>query len=151
MQSRSKQGFSCFWQPSLRLSLAVLLISSLACCAVMLAAMPWLLKLCALLVLAIQIGWQFFLIYNRKQAYIRRGLRHNQQSWQLWSAKHGWRSIQLRADSIAIPALVLVRYRFAHQRFYRSAVISADSLSQDSHRRLRVRLKFSRQRWQAIK
>lgn len=117
----------------------------------MLAAMPWLLKLCALLVLAIQIGWQLFLICNRKQAYIRRGLRHNQQSWQLWSAKHGWRSIQLRADSIAIPALVLVRYRFAQQRFYRSAVIPADSLSQDSHRRLRVRLKFSRHRWQAIK
>lgn len=101
--------------------------------------------------LAVQVSWQLFLIGNRKQAYLRRGLRHNQQSWQLWSAKHGWCSIQLRADSIAIPALVLVRYRFAHQRFYRSTVIPADSLSQDSHRRLRVRLKFSRQRWRVIK
>ena len=128
-----------------------MLVSSLACLAVALAAVPWLLKLFALLVLVVQISWQILLILNHKQSFLRRGLRHSQQGWQLWSAQQGWRSIQLRADSIALPALILVRYRFAHQRFYRSAIIPADSLSQDSHRRLRVRLKFSRQRWQAIK
>ncbi len=151
MLSRSKPSFSCFWQPSFRLSLAVVLISSLACLAVLLAAVPWFLQLSALLVLGLQISRQLYLMANHQQPFLRQGLRHSQQGWQLWSAQQGWHSIQLRADSIAIPALVLVRYRYANQWFYRSVLIPADSVSQDSHRRLRVRLKFSRQRWRAIK
>lgn len=151
MLSQSKSTFNCFWQPSLRLSFTVVLISSLACLAVLLAAVPWFLQLSALLVLVLQISRQLYLLLNYQQTSLRQGLRHSQQGWQLWSAQQGWRSIQLRADSIAIPALVLVRYRYAHQWFYRSILIPTDSLSQDTHRRLRVRLKFSRQRWQAIK
>ncbi len=131
--------------------MAVSLVSVLACWAVLLAAIPWFLKSGALLLLVLQISRKLYLIRYRQRPQLRRGVRRNAKGWQLWSPQHGWRSVQLRADSIAIPALVLLRYRYAHQWFYRSLLIPADSLSQDNHRRLRVRLKFSRQRWQAVK
>lgn len=152
MQNLSNQAFRCFWQPSLRLSQAVIVILLLAELAVVLAAVAWLLKLGLLLLLTLQIAQQWLQMRDYQQPSLRTGVRHNAtQGWQLWNAQHGWRSVQLRADSMAIPALVLLRYRYAHQWFYRSALILADSLPQDSHRRLRVRLKFSRQLWRAIK
>ena len=124
----------------------------LAVLAVGLAAIAWLIKLAVLVLLSLQITQQWQQIVNYQQPNLRRGLRHTaDQGWQLWSAEYGWRSVQLRADSIAIPTLVLLRYRSASQWFYRTALIPLDSLPQDSHRRLRVRLKFSRQRWRAIK
>ncbi|WP_371921485.1 protein YgfX [Pseudomonas sp. C27(2019)] len=151
MPSLTDQAFLCFWQPSSRLSKVVLLVLLLACLAVLLSAVTWPIKLSLLLVLAVQISLHLCRLQQQQLPCRRIGLRHGAQGWQLWSAQHGWRSIQLRADSIATPALVLLRYRCARQWFYRSAVIPADSLSQDSHRRLRVRLKFSRQRWRALK
>lgn len=141
----------CFWQPSLRLSKLALLVLLLACLAVFMSAIVWPLKLGLLLFLGVQVSFYLRRLQQQHLPCRRTGLRHSAQGWQLWSAQHGWRSIQLRADSMATPALVLVRYRSARQWFYRSAVIPADSLSQDSHRRLRVRLKFSRQRWRAVK
>lgn len=151
MQSRSNQTFSCFWQPSLRLSWVVLLVTGLGFFAAFSADISWALRICVCLILGRPILQQLYLLRCRQTPQLRRGLRHCPQGWQLWSAKQGWQPIQLRADSIAIPALVLVRYRHSWQRFYRSALVSADSLPQDSHRRLRLRLKFSRQRWQDVK
>lgn len=152
MQSLNRQAFNCFWQPSVRLSQAVIGVLLLAGIAVGLAAIAWFVKLGILILLSLQIGQQWQYMRDCRLPYLRRGLRHTaDQGWQLWSAGYGWRSVQLRADSIAIPALVLLRYRSASQWFYRTALIPLDSLPQDSHRRLRVRLKFSRQRWRAIK
>ncbi len=151
MPSPSNQAFLCFWQPSLRLSKLVLLLLLLACPAVLLTALQWPLKLFLLFVLGVQISFYLYSLLQQQLPSRRAGLRHNAQGWQLWSARHGWRSIQLRADSMATPTLVVLRYRCAQHWFYRSIVIPADSLSQDSHRRLRVRLKFSRLRWRAVK
>ncbi len=143
---------SCwFWQPSLRLSYIVIALHGLAAVAVWLAAVPGLLKLLLLSLLCGQVGWQLYCLCFRQQPARRQGVRHTAQGWQVWQPQHGWRAVQLRADSMALPSLVLLRYRYAHQWFYRSALIAADSLEQQSHRRLRVRLKFSRQRWQAVK
>ncbi len=151
MLSPSSQAFLCFWQPSLRLSKLVLLVLLLACPAVLLTGLQWPLKLFLLFVLGAQISFYLYCLLQQQLPGRRAGLRHSAQGWQLWSAQHGWRSIQLRADSMATPALVLLRYRCARHWIYRSVLIPADSLSQDSHRRLRVRLKFSRQRWRAVK
>ncbi len=151
MQSLSDQAFLCFWQPSLKLSKLRLLVVLLAFLAVVLAAIGWPLKASLLCVLGVQVSVHLYRLQQQQRPCRRTGLRHSAQGWQLWSAEHGWRSIQLRADSMATPGLVLLRYRSAQQWFYRSAVIPADSLSQDSHRRLRVRLKFSRQRCWAVK
>jgi toxin CptA len=67
------------------------------------------------------------------------------------SAAQGWQAIELHPDSLALPLIVLLRFRLAGQRRVRSACIARDSLARDQHRRLRVRLKFSRHRWVAAK
>ncbi|WP_426149995.1 hypothetical protein [Pseudomonas sp. DC3000-4b1] len=50
-------------------------------------------------------------------------------------------------DSLALPALVIVRYRLAGQWWTRSACIPADALDPDTHRRLRLHLRWSRKRF----
>lgn len=127
------------------------LFSVLACVAVVLSAVEWPWKVGGLTLLLGQIIWQLSQLTRLQQPVQRRGLRYTNSGWQIWDAQRGWHSVQLRADSIAIPVLVLLRYRRADQWFYRTLLVSADSLSTDSYRRLRVRLKFSRQRWRAVR
>lgn len=124
---------------------------TLACFAVLLAAIPAWLKLSLLVLLVIQAICHGLHLLAVEQPNKRVGVRLTAQGWQLWSAQAGWQVVQLGAASIAIPALVVLRYKYPQQIFYRSAVIAADSLTQDEHRRLRVRLKFSRQPWQAVR
>nr|WP_262411919.1 protein YgfX [Pseudomonas sp. Wu6] len=78
-----------------------------------------------------------------------RGLRRDEEGWQLFSAERGWHSVQLRPDSLALPLVVVLRYRVQGERWVRSLCVPRDSQSADVHRRLRVRLKFSRRRWLA--
>lgn|SRR5690606_34398139 len=76
-----------------------------------------------------------------------RGLRRGVFGWEIWSAAAGWQEIQLRPDSLALPALVVLRFRLASERRVRGLCIASDALPAQTHRRLRVRLKFSRRRW----
>ena len=142
MHGRSNT-FACHWQPSLRLSVLAVLFSVLASVAVVLSAVEWPWKLGVLTLLLGQIIWQLTQLLRLQQPTQRRGLRCSASGWQMWDA--------LRADSMAIPALVLLRYRSADQWFYRTLLVGTDSLPADSYRRLRVRLKFSRQRWRAVR
>lgn len=77
------------------------------------------------------------------------GLRRDERGWQLFSARDGWQAVQLRADSLALPFVVVLRFRLAGQRRVQGLCIMRDALSREAHRRLRVRLKFSRRRWAA--
>jgi toxin CptA len=77
------------------------------------------------------------------------GLRRDADGWQLWSRAAGWQAVQLRPDSIALPLVVLLRARLQGERRVRSVCVPRDSQAADLHRRLRVRLKFSRRRWTA--
>ena len=77
------------------------------------------------------------------------GLRHDQQGWSLWSRRAGWQPVQLRPDSIALPLVVVLRFKVPGDGFVRSVCIPRDAMLQEQHRRLRVRLKFSRRRWAA--
>ncbi|CRM44912.1 hypothetical protein [Pseudomonas sp. 35 E 8] len=78
-----------------------------------------------------------------------RGLRRDADGWQLLSAERGWHSVQLRPDSLALPLIVVLRYRVPGTWWVRSICVPADAQVADVHRRLRVRLKFSRRRWLA--
>lgn len=78
-----------------------------------------------------------------------RGLRRDEDGWQLFSDERGWHSVQLRPDSLALPLIVVVRYRVQGEWWVRSVCVPRDSQVADVHRRLRVRLKFSRRRWLA--
>lgn len=151
MQNQNKQSVSWFWQPSLRLSWLALAVTILACYAVLVAAVPWWLKVGILTLLVLQAAYQVLRLLRAGLPYKRAGLRLGAQGWQLWNAQTGWQPVQLGVGSMAIPSLVLLRYKHPQHVLYRSVVIAADSLSKDAHRRLRVRLKFSRQCWQAVK
>ncbi len=78
-----------------------------------------------------------------------RGLRRDADGWQLLSAERGWHSVQLRPDSLALPLIVVLRYRVPGAWWVRSICVPSDAQVADVHRRLRVRLKFSRRRWLA--
>jgi len=75
------------------------------------------------------------------------GLRHDQQGWSLWSRRAGWQPIQLRPDSLALPLVVVLRFKVPGDWFARGVCIPRGALPLDQHRRLRLRLKFSRRRW----
>ena len=77
------------------------------------------------------------------------GLRRDHHGWQLFSRAHGWQTVQLRPDSLALRGLVVLRYRRPGRFWTEGLAIAHDALEPVQHRRLRVRLKFSRRRWAA--
>lgn len=148
MSSQSKD-FNCHWQPSRALLLGYVLIQLSVGVAVSISAAPaWLKALCCLAALlhALWVVPRQVLLSHPKAW---RGLRCSAEGWQLWNAQHGWQPIQLRPDSLALPGLIVLRYRQPGQWFSRGLCLMGDALPEDSHRRLRVRLRFSRHRWQA--
>ena len=76
-----------------------------------------------------------------------RALRHEDQGWSLWSRRSGWQPVQLRPDSLALPLVVILRYRVPGDWFARGICIPRGAMPVEQHRRLRLRLKFSRRRW----
>lgn len=87
------------------------------------------------------------ILLNHPAAF--RGLRRDAEGWQLWNARQGWQPVQLRPDSLALPLLVVLRFRLPGEPWVRSICVPRDAQAADVHRRLRVRLKFSRRRWAA--
>jgi len=77
------------------------------------------------------------------------GLRRDADGWQLWNRADGWQAVQLRPDSLALPLIVVLRFRLRGEWRVRSICVPRDSQAADLHRRLRVRLKLSRRRWAA--
>lgn len=78
-----------------------------------------------------------------------RGIRHDDAGWALWCAAQGWQPVHLMPDSVALPIAVVLRFKGERPWWSVSVCIPCDALTADQHRRLRVRLKFSRRRWAA--
>lgn len=147
--SSPSDGFECRWQPSRRLLLLYGAVQALALlCLWLVDIAPWALALGVALCLG-HAAWVLprHILLSAPQAFS--GLRCTADGWQLWSASGGWQVIQLRPDSLALPLLVVLRFRLAGERRVRGLCIPHDALAHDLHRRLRVRLKFSRRRWAA--
>nr|WP_178116303.1 protein YgfX [Pseudomonas brassicae] len=128
---------------------AYLVCQVLALVALSLLAIPLSLALLGLSACAAHGCWVLprHILLNHPRAVT--GLRRDPFGWQLFSVAGGWQAVQLCRDSLALPGLVIVRYRQPGQWFSRSLCIGADALEPVQHRRLRVRLKFSRRRWVA--
>lgn len=78
------------------------------------------------------------------------GLRRTSSGWQLWNRRDGWQSVQLCRDSIALPLVVVLRFKQSGRgRLARGVCIPCDAMASHAHRQLRLRLKFSRRRWAA--
>jgi toxin CptA len=147
--SNPSEAFECRWQPSQGLLAAYLFAWLLALIALLLADLPdtWV----AIGVAAC--GGHALWVLPRhillRSKHAVRGLRHDSRGWQLWSPHAGWRAVQLRPDSLALPFLVVLHYRLPGERWRRGLCIPRDALARGDHRRLRVRLKFTRRRWAA--
>lgn len=126
----------------------------LAVIAICMLTIPgWALILSLALCLA-HAGWVVpgSIVLNGSTAFT--GLRRNAEGWQLWNKRDGWQPVQLCRDSMALPLLVVLRFRLGSDgrgkwRWVRGVCIPRDALAPDVHRRLRLRLKFSRRRWAA--
>ncbi|MDR6678326.1 protein YgfX [Pseudomonas oryzihabitans] len=141
------EPFECSWSASPTLLRLHALVAVVALVSLWLAALPW--TLAALLTLLVLWSWHRVRYRQLQQGHpeIPRRLRHAAEGWQLWSPARGWRGVQLRPDSLALPLLVVLRYRLSGERRTRSLCIARDSLSAAAHRRLRVRLRFAPRRF----
>ncbi|MET1080816.1 MAG: protein YgfX [Pseudomonas sp.] len=142
-------GFECHWRPSRRLLISYLMAQAAAGVAVLSAALPALVLLGGVLGCLAHASWVLPRTLWLSSPSAFRGLRLNAQGWQLWSARRGWQAIRLAPDCVVLPGLVVLRFRLAAERRVRSLCLLGDSLAETEHRRLRVRLKFSRHRWAA--
>ena len=145
--SSPSNRFECRWQASRLLLAAYLLAQLFALGALLSLDLPY--SSLGVLVCLAHAAWvlpRHVLLTHRSSV---RGLRRDESGWQLWSAARGWHGVQLRPDSLALPLIVVLRYRVPGQWWVRSICVPADSQAADLHRRLRVRLKFSRRRWLA--
>ena len=143
------EPFECRWSASAGLLRLHAVAAFAAGVSPWLTAIPWTLK--ALLTLLVLWSWQRVRQRQLQQRYpeVPRRLRHGTEGWQLWSPASGWQAVQLRPDSLALPLLVVLRYRLPGERLTRSLCIARDSLTADAHRRLRVRLRFAPRRFAA--
>ncbi|WP_030132660.1 protein YgfX [Pseudomonas sp. QTF5] len=147
--SSPSNAFECRWHASRQLLAAYLLAQLFALGSLFLLSIPvWASLLGAFCCLAHGV-WALprQILLTHPQAF--RGLRRDADGWQLWNQAVGWQTVQLRPDSLALPLIVVLRFRLRDERRVRSICVPRDSQAADVHRRLRVRLKFSRRRWAA--
>lgn len=109
--SSPSNSFECRWQACGRLLAAYLLAQVLALGALYLLAVPVLITLLGVLACLAHALWTLARHIRLTHRSSVRGLRRNADGWQLWSAARGWHAVQLCPDSLALPLIVVLRYR----------------------------------------
>lgn len=144
--SSPSEVFECHWLASRLLLVTYLIAQVLALASLFLSVIPLWSSLLGAVLCVGHACWNLprQIVLNHPTAF--RGLRITTDGFQLWSVREGWQSVQLRPDSLALPLVVILRFRLDGERRLRGICIPRDSLARDVHRRLRVRLKFSRRR-----
>ncbi|MGH8466273.1 MAG: protein YgfX [Pseudomonas sp.] len=145
--SSPSDRFECRWQGSISLLAAYLASQMLAMLAICLLQLPWWLRVSGIALCLLHAAWMIprRILLSHPRAV--RGLRRDRDGWHLFSRAHGWQQVQLRPDSLALPGLIVLRYRQPGRFWSQGVCIAHDALEPVQHRRLRVRLKFSRRRW----
>ncbi len=112
----------------------LLLAAHMAVCAgLFLADLPALARLAGCIAAAASLGFA----WTRPGVPRLRGKQDGQM--EIWR-DGAWRGIRLRPDSVALPGLIVLRWRDG--LFGRSLVLPADALDDDDHRRLRAWLRW---------
>ncbi|WP_081311738.1 protein YgfX [Pseudomonas putida] len=145
--SSPSESFECRWQGSRLLLTAYLCGQALALATLWLVELSWWLAACALIGCLAHACWVIprRILLTHPDAVT--GLRRDARGWQAFSRACGWERIRLCRDSVALPRIVVLRFVRDGRRVAQSQCIPRDALTADEHRRLRVRLKFSRRRW----
>lgn len=146
--SSPSDRFECHWQPSRLLLTAYVAAQVLALAAVLSLDVSGIAAFMGALVCVVHGVWVIprSILLTHPAAFT--ALRHNARGWQLFNERAGWQDMQVCNDSVVLPLIVILRVRQlvdgTAQFPTRSICIPRDALAPDSHRRLRVRLKFSR-------
>ncbi|RCL21400.1 hypothetical protein C6A77_22475 [Pseudomonas sp. AFG_SD02_1510_Pfu_092] len=148
--SSPSECFECRWQGS-RLLLAVYLVCQvLAWLAAWASPLPGWLSLALVATCIAHAGWAIPRRISLTHAQAVVGLRRDVRGWQVFSRARGWQPVRLCRDSVALPGLVVLRFVRVGRRVGQSQCVPGDALGADEHRRLRVRLKYSRRRWAEV-
>jgi len=147
--SSPSNTFECRWHASRQLLAAYLLAQAFALGSLFLLSISFWAGLLGAFACLGHAAWVLprQILLSHPKAFC--GLRRDADGWQLWNKADGWQAVQLRPDSLALPLIVVLRFRLRGERRVRSICVTRDSQAADLHRRLRVRLKFSRRRWAA--
>jgi toxin CptA len=148
--SSPSEVFECRWQGSRLLLTAYLASLALAIITLAAVAMPLWLRGSILAACIAHASWAIprRILLTHPEAIT--GLRRDSRGWQLFSRAQGWQPVQLCRDSLALPGLVVLRFVRKGRWWAQSQCIARDALGHEQHRRLRVRLKFSRRRWAEV-
>ncbi len=107
--SSPSNRFECRWQASRLLLAAYLLAQLFALGALLLGDLPFYgLGILLCLAHAVWVLPRHILLNHRSSI---RGLRRDEDGWQLLCDERGWHPVQLRPDSLALPLIVVLRYR----------------------------------------
>ncbi|WP_312270104.1 protein YgfX [Pseudomonas sp.] len=143
------EPFECHWQHSRQLFCVYCATLLLAFVSLFMANIPtWAAIMGALMCIA-HAAWVIpgaILLHRPNEP---RRLKHDESGWQLWSPGQGWHPVQLCRDSMALPLIIVLRYRRVDEKWTRAVCIPSDAMTPDAHRRLRVRLRFAQRRWAA--
>jgi toxin CptA len=147
--SNPSNSFECRWHASRQLLAAYLLAQLFALGSLFLLSIPLGASLLGVVLCVAHGIWMLprQILLTHPQAF--HGVRRDADGWQLWNQLSGWQAVQLRPDSLALPLVVVLRFRLRGERRVRAICVPRDAQAADVHRRLRVRLKFSRRRWAA--
>lgn len=145
--SSPSERFECRWQGSRLLLTAYLAAQGLVFLTLWWSALPWWLSISLHSLCMAHAYWTIPRRILLTHPDAMSGLRRDASGWQLFSRAHGWQRVELRRDSLALPAVIVLRFVRQGRRLSESQCIPFDALPGDEHRRLRVRLKFSRRRW----
>lgn len=145
--SSPSDRFECRWQGSISLLAGYLASQLLAMLALCLLSLPWWLQVTGIVMCLLHAGWTIPRRILLTHPHSVCGLRRDMDGWHLFSRAQGWQSVQLRPDGLALPGLIVLRYRQRGGYLNQGLCIAHDALEPVQHRRLRVRLKFSRRRW----
>ncbi|MGQ3822430.1 protein YgfX [Pseudomonas alliivorans] len=143
--------FECRWQASRLLLTAYALVQVLSLSALWWLDVPVLIAAMGAALCVAHAAWVLpgSILLKRPGSFT--GLQRDSQGWRVWSERGGWQSVQLCKDSLALPLVVILRFRLVSGgrpgRQVHSCCIPFDAQAPHIHRRLRVRLKFSRRRW----
>ncbi|MFA5676871.1 MAG: hypothetical protein WC953_00485 [Pseudomonas sp.] len=136
-------------QPSRWLGALIILLTAFGCMALYRSAIPALpASLCALL-LGVYCVWIWPRQVSLRHADSVTGLRFDSEGWHVLRRDGSERDARLLADTYVSALLTVVRLRQPGRWLPISVILPADAATEDSLRRLRLRLRFSRQRWVA--
>ncbi|MBF8721358.1 protein YgfX [Pseudomonas guariconensis] len=145
--SSPSEHFQCRWRGSRLLLTAYLACQVLACLALISSALPWWLGLSLAVACLAHACWVIprHILLTHPEAIT--GLRRDPSGWRVFSRARGWQRVRLCRDSMALPGLVVLRFARPGAWLGQGQCVPRDALDAEQHRRLRVRLKFSRRRW----